>query len=112
MPQRRAAVRASIVAALGSPVSKVGSLDRFTLLRGGKLYEQLVDPETGVVTEENIAENGALLVHTQHRYLTLANGTMVRIGTHTEIANPQGGRRAAIDVSYSNILLDTLGGIK
>lgn len=112
MPQRRSTVRASIVAALGSPVSKVGSLDRFTLIRGSKLFEQLVDPETQVVTEENIAENGVLQVHTQYRYLTLKNGTMVRIGTHTQVANPAGGQRAAIDVTYSNISLDTLGGVK
>jgi len=112
VPQRRATVRASIVAALGAPVSKVASLDRFTLVRDGKLFEQLVDPQTQVVTEENIAEHGVLQVHTQYRYLSLQNGTMVRVGTHTQVASPSGGRRAVIDVTYSNISLDTIGGVK
>jgi hypothetical protein len=111
-PQRRAATRAMIVSALGAPVGKVGSLDRFTMRRNGELLERLVDPLTGVTTEENIAENGALRVHTQHRYLTLKNGTMVRIGTHTEIANASGGRGAVMDVTYSGIVLDTLGGVQ
>lgn len=109
-PQRRSAIRASIVAALGAPAGKVGSLDRFTLTRNGRLFEQLVDPLTNVVKEENIAENGVLQIHTQHRYLTLPNGTMVRVGTHTQLVNPANGQRSSIDITYSNITLDTLGG--
>ena len=111
-PQRRSTVRASMVAALGTPVNKVASLDRFTMVRNGTLFEQLVDPQTQVVTEENISERGVLQVHTEHRYLTLRNGTMVRVGTHTQVANPSGGPRTIIDVTYSNITLDTLGGVK
>jgi hypothetical protein len=50
-------------------------------------------------------------VHTQHRYATLANGTMVRVGTHTEVGMPGGaGQRAVIDVRYSNLRLDNSGG--
>jgi hypothetical protein len=111
-PRLRARAQASNAAVFGAPVGHVGSLERYTRLRSGKLYERLVDPQSGVITEENLAENGALRVHTQHRYLTLANGMSLRVGTRTQLANPAGGQGTVIDVSFSDIHVDTLGGSK
>jgi hypothetical protein len=110
-PHRRARARAAIAAALGAPVGMVGALERYTTRHGRELHEQLFDPVTGVLAEENVVEDGVLRVHTQHRYATLANGTMVRVGTHTELGMPGGaGQRAVIDVRYSNLRLDNSGG--
>jgi hypothetical protein len=111
-PPRRATMRASIVASLGAPTGKVGTLDRFTTTKGETLFEQLVDHATGALMEENVAERGILKVHTQHRYLTLSDGTLVRMGSRTEVANAPGGQHVVYDVSYTNIQLDTPGGDK
>ena len=48
-----------MVAALGTPVNKVAFARPISqLVRNGTLFEQLVDPQTQVVTEENISERG------------------------------------------------------
>jgi hypothetical protein len=107
----RQAMRTAVGQQFGSPVGTVGGLERYTKMVDPLLYEVLVDPGSGIIMEENLAEHGRLRVHTVHRFALLPNGTFVRTGERSEMAGAQGSvPRAIIETTFSNLRVETRGG--
>jgi len=112
-PWQRERAATSLHRHFGDPVGEVGNLHRYVATIGETLYETLVDPASGAVVEENVAEAGHLRIHTTHRFTRLPNGVLVHVSDHSELGRENGTTpRAVIETTFSNMRIETHGGAK
>lgn len=95
----------------GRASARVNGLDRFTRIRDGVLRELLVDPLSGAVIEDNLAENGELRVRTTHSYAQVEPGVFVRRRSRMEIAaQRKGASPTVIETTIANVKVGRIVG--
>jgi hypothetical protein len=81
---KRDSRRQSFEREFGPPAERVRTLDRYVGTVGGARREVLVDPESAVPVEVNVAADGVLVSHTTFDYEPQADGSLLRLKTRTE----------------------------
>jgi hypothetical protein len=106
----RAARRLDLERRYGMPVGQVRGLDRFLNQTSDSTHELLVDPETALPVEINVADRGQLVRHATLDYEKLAGTTLLRRRLRNEqvVAEPD-GVRLVTEIELTNVRL-TEGG--
>jgi hypothetical protein len=99
-------------AALGTPVDRVGGLDRYVAARPDAMAEVLVDPSAGLPVEINVVRGGSLAARTRFGYDAAPGDVLVRRRTLIErVASGGRGGRVVTDIELSNVEV-TMGGVR
>jgi hypothetical protein len=106
----RAARRNDLERRYGMPVGQVRGLDRFLHQSSDSTQELLVDPETALPVELNVADRGELVRHATLDYERLAGTALLRRRLRNEqaVAEPN-GMRLVTEIELTNVRL-TEGG--
>jgi hypothetical protein len=93
--------------AYGTPVGRVGGLDRYLTRDGDIINEVLADPRSGVVTESSVARAGVLQERVQFEYAVQPDGTLFRHTIRTELVAPPAEGRSVVTIAFSNLTVGT-----
>jgi hypothetical protein len=108
----RADRQARLARRFGSSAGRVRSLDRFIASANGTTVELLVDPQLVLPVETNILRNGVLISRTTSVY-ERDGDLIVRRAARAERPLPgANGDRTVVDVEFSNVRLETRGGVR
>ena len=100
----RASRRRDLERRYGAPVGQVRGLDRFLAEVADSLHEVLVDPETALPIEINVADRGALVRRVTFDYQSLPNASLLRRLLRNEEAVAEGnGMRLVTEVELTNV---------
>jgi hypothetical protein len=100
----RASRRRELERRHGKPVGQVRGLDRFLSQAADSVHELLVDPETALPVEINVAEHGALVRHATLEYEPVAGAALLRRRIRNEeVAGDADGVRLVTDIELSNV---------
>lgn len=108
-PKNRSTLAAARTRFLGTPVERVGKLDRYVHERNGTTVEELVDPTIGATVERNIARNGKLLVHLTRSYADAGGGRYILHQIRIETASVNPAQPRATEITLDNVHLETRG---
>jgi hypothetical protein len=110
-PDRRGLRHRALTDRYGSPVGRVGRLDRFVAKNGREIHEILVDPDAELPVEVNTQRDGALVTHTTFAYAPYAGGVLARRLLHAEAAMPDStaGDRLVTDVEMTHLSVEVRG---
>jgi hypothetical protein len=95
--------RLALRRAHGTPVGRVGRLDRYLSRNGGTVTEVLADRRTGVVMESSVARDGMLQQRVRFEYAARPDGSLFRHTIRTEQATAEGQERSMVTVAFSNL---------
>jgi hypothetical protein len=88
----------------GRPAGRVGRLTRYVQRRGDLAEELLVDPDSALPVEVNVARQNVLEAHTRIEYGAVSTGRLVRRRLQTEqLIEGGSGRRSVMSVDFSNV---------
>jgi len=101
---KRDARRQSFEREFGPSAERVRTLDRYVGTVGGARREVLVDPESAVPVEVNVAADGVLVSHTTFDYEPQADGSLLRRKTRTEQRlSPSSDDRLVSEIELSHV---------
>lgn len=108
----RAARREAIERAFGRPLGRLRGKDRFLEQRGSRTRELLVSPDTGLPSELNVVDGGALVERHTFDYARTRTGDWVRRRTSSEAVMPGTAGQRLVAVTTLEDVQVPAGGVR
>jgi len=101
--------RQSLVSRFGASTGRIRGLDRYATDAGGETTEWLVQPETALAVEINVARAGVLERRTEIQYVPYRDGHVRAVVRHERVVGGGSTDRIVTEVQFSNVATTTGG---